>query len=139
MPIAIQRICVGTMRVGELTNPLTWLLRPPVRHYFVHPDEVQQVGYNYSWLGTVASPPNPNETWLVTRVMSDHVEGNTPYILMYDTKLLRLAYIGTVNSDDKCKSERLASPIWEEVKSDWDKNTIAWLKAGHPANANYCT
>jgi hypothetical protein len=140
-----QRICVGTIRAADV-NPVTWLMAGPTRHYFVHPDEVVKVDWDFegAWLGgaatdLVASLPNPRDTYLVNVVMADKDEGQIIYTDLFDAKAKRYTYIGTDSTSKEDMQKRLSKPEWEDAtKYAWFNNITSWLAAGRPASANYC-
>jgi hypothetical protein len=118
-------ICVGTMRVGELINPVTWFWTPPARHYFVQQDKAQSVAGSTS-------------DWLVQQNMIDHEEGQITYYLLYDTVSNKTAYIGSDATSDVDIQMNISRPDWKDPETEWSRNTLRWLKDGKPPSSNFC-
>jgi hypothetical protein len=119
-------ICVGTMRVGELVNPVTWFWTPPARHYFVKQDNAGLL-------------PGSTSDWLVIENMIDIDEDQTTYYLLYDTVSNKTAYVGSGTSNDADIKKNIGSPDWKDPDTEWSRNTLRWLKDGKPLNPRYCT
>jgi hypothetical protein len=118
--------CVGTMRVGELVNPVTWVWTPPARHYFVKQDKAQLL-------------PGSTSDWLVAENMIDFEEEQTTYYMLYDTVSNKTAYIGSDASTDTDVQKNMSRPDWKDPETEWSRNTLRWLKDGKPLDSRYCT
>ena len=121
-------ICVGTMKGGDITNPVTWFFGYPIRHYFVAQRSTSRV-------------PGTNDEWLVQEYMMNPDEGQTTFTTRYDLSSNKLAFIGStgVNGYDKeYMLKNMSNPKWKDIANQWDKNTARWLKDGRPLNVDYC-
>jgi hypothetical protein len=119
-------ICVGTMRVGELINPITWFWTPPHRHFFVKQDNAELL-------------PGSSTDWLVRQNMIDYEEKQATYYILYDTTSNKTAYIASDATSDADAKKNLSSPEWKDPNDEWSRNTLRWLKDGKPVGAKYCT
>lgn len=119
-------ICVGTMRVGELINPVTWFWAPPTRHLFVKQDNAILL-------------PGSSSDWLVQENMIDFDEEQTTYYTLYDTVSNKTAYIASDATSKQDMQKNMQNPDWKDPDTDWDKNTLRWLKDGKPLNPEYCS
>lgn len=117
--------CVGTMRVGELINPVTWFWTPPARHYFVKQDKAQLL-------------PGTTSDWLVQENMIDFEEEQTTYYMLYDTTSNKTAYVGSDASNEMDVQKNMSRPDWKDPDTEWSRNTLRWLKDGKPLSSNFC-
>jgi hypothetical protein len=117
--------CVGTMRVGDLVNPVTWFWTPPARHYFVQQDKAQL-------------RPGSNSEWFVQENMYDYEEGRISYYILYDTVSDKTAYIASDATNEIDIQKNMSNPDWKSPETEFHKNTLRWLKDGKPLNTNYC-
>jgi hypothetical protein len=118
-------ICVGTMRVGDIVNPVTWFWTPPARHYFVKQDNARL-------------RPGSTSEWFVQENMIDYEEEQTTYYLLYDTVSDKTAYIASDATNEADIQKNMSNPDWKTPDSEWSKNTLRWLKDGKPLNPGYC-
>jgi hypothetical protein len=121
----VNWICIGTMRVGELVNPVTWFWTPPISHYFVQSNDAKLVN-------------NSTTDWLVQTVVKSFDEKQMTYLERFDTATNKTAYIGTSATFEDNLKTKMRNPDWKEPETEWDKNTLQWLKDGKPQNSNYC-
>ena len=131
MKVAEERnwICVGTMKGGELVNPVTWFFGYPIRHYFVTQKNSSRV-------------PGTTDEWLVQKYMIRHDEDQSTFLSRYDFTSNKVANIGFIRDngeyDDEFVKKNMSNPNWKDIETQWDKNTARWLKGGRLLNVNYC-
>ncbi|WP_255142798.1 hypothetical protein [Synechococcus sp. EJ6-Ellesmere] len=119
-------ICVGSMRVGEIVNPVTWFFPPPARHYFVKQDKALLL-------------PDSSTEWIVQKNMIDFDEGQITYYYLYDTVSNKGAYISSNSASESDFKKNISNPDWKDLETEWDKNILRWLKDGKPLNPSYCS
>ena len=120
-------ICVGTGRLGEITNPVTWFFPPPDSHYFVTQDTTREL-------------PGLNQEYLVQQYMLTYEEDQSTFISRFDLASNKNAYIKNVEyTSDEDARKNIDNPDWEPNKTEWSKNIVRWIKDGKPMNANYCS
>lgn len=123
---SVNWICVGTMRVGELINPVTWFWTPPVSHVFVKQDKAQL-------------QPDSDSEWVVVQNTIDYNEGQTVAFILYDTVSNKTAYIASDDTSETDFQMNMRNPDWKNPETEWSRNTLRWLKDGKPLNASFCT
>lgn len=119
-------ICVGSMRAGEIVNPVTWFFPPPVRHYFVKQDNALLL-------------PGSSTEWIVQKNMIDFDEGQIAYYFLYDTVSNKIAYVSSNSTSKSDFKKNINNPDWKDLKTEWDKNVLRWLKDGKSLNPSYCS
>jgi hypothetical protein len=118
-------VCVGTMRVGDIVNPVTWIWTPPARHYFVKQDTARLL-------------PGSSSDWLVKSEMIDFEEKQTAYYDLYDIVSNKTAYIASDATSDADIKKNMDSPDWKDPETEWGRNTLRWLKDSKPQSSNFC-
>ena len=122
-------ICVGTMKGGDITNPVTWFFGYPIRHFFVSQEFSSRI-------------PGTTDEWLVQEYMIDNDDGQSTFTSRYDLTTSKHAHVGVIGAngkyDDEYIQKNMANPKWKDYNTQWDKNTARWLKDGRPLNVDYC-
>ncbi len=120
-----RAVCVGT--AGNTVNPVTWIWTPPTKYYYV-------VG---AVLDGSTSVWNVTKKRITSRRIWDSRSTEASYYSFYDIVSNKTAYVGARGSTDDIK-KNLESPDWKDPETEWEKNTLRWLKDSKPQSSNYC-
>ena len=120
------KVCVGT--AGNTVNPVTWIWTPLTKYYYVVAAGLMDESTSI-W-GVSKERTTFRRIW-------DSRSHVTSYWSLYDIVSNKTAYVGIRGSTEDIK-KNLESPDWKDPETEWERNTLRWLKDSKPQSSNYC-
>jgi hypothetical protein len=121
-----KEVCVGT--AGNTVNPVTWIWTPLTKYYYVNGAGLMD-GSTTIWM--------VSKKVIAFQRIWDSRSMSTSYYSLYDIVSNKTAFVGTRGSGEDIK-KNLESPDWKDPETEWERNTLRWLKDSKPQSSNYC-
>jgi hypothetical protein len=123
-----ESICVGRMKVAELSNPVSWFWTPTDTVYIVT-DGSRKIRRD-------------EDIYYVDMRMISYDDIPVQYIQLYDISNKKISYVGSNSkistTDEETIQNNIENPKWEPYRTPWNKNIDDWIRGGKRRAEKYC-